>query len=92
MLEHVADTQRLVSELRRVLAPRGRLAIAVPYNGWLRTALRGPRAFDRAHDPLEPVLRFYTKRTLAGLLAQFSFEQVELSRSGDALCASARRG
>ncbi|MEX0992874.1 MAG: class I SAM-dependent methyltransferase [Solirubrobacterales bacterium] len=92
VLEHVADTQRLISELRRVLAPGARVAIAVPANGWARTALRGPRAFKRSHDPLEPVLRFYTRRTLRDLLKRFGFEQLRIERSRSTLLAAATRG
>jgi ubiquinone/menaquinone biosynthesis C-methylase UbiE len=92
VLEHVADTQRLVSDLRRVLRPRARVAIAVPAHRWLDSVLRGPRAFGRTHDPLEPVLRFYTRRTLRDLLERFGFEDIRVARSRSTLLATARRG
>lgn len=92
VLEHVADTQQLISELRRVLAPGGRVAMAVPSNGWLATMLAGPRAFSRRHDPLEPVLRYYTRRTLRSLLEQFGFDEIAVQRTGGTLRAGARRG
>jgi len=92
VLAHVADTQRLMSELRRVLAPGAPVAVTVPSNSWLGAVLAGPRAFGRDHDPLEPVLRFYTRGTIRSLLEQFGFERIDVKRSGHTLRAHARRG
>jgi SAM-dependent methyltransferase len=98
VLEHVADTQLLLSEVRRVLVPGGLLAISVPWHGRLKNVLIALRSFERHHDPLEPVLRFYTPRSLRTLLAALGFEQIELRASGGlplaraTLFARCRRG
>ena len=82
VLEHVADTQRLMSEVRRVLVPGGRLAVAVPHHGRVAGAVAALVSFERTHDPLEPTLRHYTRRSLAALLAQFGYGEVEVAAAG----------
>jgi 2-polyprenyl-6-hydroxyphenyl methylase/3-demethylubiquinone-9 3-methyltransferase len=82
VFEHVADTQQLMSETRRVLAPGGRFAVAVPYHGRVEGAWNALTSFERGHDPLEPTLRFYTRRSLAALLRQFGYGEVELAAAG----------
>jgi SAM-dependent methyltransferase len=97
VLEHVADTQLLLSEVRRVLAPRGIFALAVPHHGPLKNLAIALGAFERHYDPLEPVLRFYTRRSLGRLLGGFGFGEVELRTWGgvplfrESLLARARR-
>ena len=97
VLEHVADTQRLMSEARRVLPAGGRIAIAVPHHGRLQSLWIAVASFERHHDPLEPTLRFYTQRSLAALLEQFGYGEVELAAAGGpplfrrSLLARARR-
>ena len=97
VLEHVADTQRLMSEARRVLAPGGRFAAVVPYNGRIAGALASLTSFERHHDPLDPTIRFYTRRSLATLLEEFGYGEAELAGAGGvplfrrALFARARR-
>ena len=97
VLQHVADTQSLLSEVRRVLAPAGLLAVAVPWHGRFKNAIAAISGFERQHDPLGPVLRFYTERSLGGLLDDFGFERAALRGAGgtpfwrEARLARARR-
>jgi ubiquinone/menaquinone biosynthesis C-methylase UbiE len=79
VLEHAADTQALMSEARRVLTSGGLMVATVPYHGRVQAALVALTAFERHFDPLEPVLRFYTARSLRALLEEFGFEDVETS-------------
>ncbi len=98
-IEHVADTSRWLSELRRTLRSGGMLAISTPNHGpllrlWL--ALNAG-AFQARFDPRGDHLRFYTRRALADLLADFGFEDVTVRAAGGlpgarrVLLASARR-
>jgi SAM-dependent methyltransferase len=90
-LEHVRDVQLLLSELRRVLAPGGRLALTTPAHG-RRTGLDIlVRGFEQRFDPLSPHLRFLTKRSLGTLLEEMGFEVVSLERRRGTLFALATR-
>jgi len=97
VLQHVADTQSLLSEARRVLVRGGLLLIAVPFHGRLRNVWTALTSFERHFDPLEPVLRFYTAASLGSLLRDLGFERVEVHARGglplmrETLVALARR-
>jgi 2-polyprenyl-3-methyl-5-hydroxy-6-metoxy-1,4-benzoquinol methylase len=83
-IEHVSDTAGWLSELRRVLRSGGSLLLSTPAHERLELlalALSGKR-FERHFDPRADHVRFYTRRTLARLLADFGFEQIELRAVG----------
>jgi ubiquinone/menaquinone biosynthesis C-methylase UbiE len=79
VIEHVADTARWLSEVRRVLVPRGRLALTTPDHGRLRLALGG---VERYSEPLGDHLHLYTARSLRTLLTEFGFEVQGLRAAG----------
>jgi ubiquinone/menaquinone biosynthesis C-methylase UbiE len=80
-IEHVHDLQLFLSEVRRVLEPRGRLAITTPAN----------RRLIPAPDPLSPHLRHLTKRSLRTLLEGTGFAVDGLRRSRGGLFVVASR-
>jgi ubiquinone/menaquinone biosynthesis C-methylase UbiE len=75
VIEHVADTARWLSEVRRVLAPRGRLLITTPSHGRLLLAVGG---IERYSEPLGDHLHLYSKRSLRSLLEEFGFAGIEV--------------
>jgi ubiquinone/menaquinone biosynthesis C-methylase UbiE len=75
VIEHVGDTARWLSEVRRVLVPRGRLLATTPSHGRLRVALGGVERFS---EPLGDHLHLYTKRSLSSLLEEFGFGEVRV--------------
>lgn len=75
VIEHVIDTARWLSEVRRVLAPAGRLLLTTPSHGRLRLALGG---IERYSEPLGDHLHLYTKRSLRAVLAEFGFGGIEV--------------
>jgi SAM-dependent methyltransferase len=79
VIEHVADTARWLSEVRRVLVPRGRLLLTTPSHGRLRVALSGIEAFS---DPLGDHLHLYTAASLKTLLAEFGFDEISVRTAG----------
>ncbi len=83
-IEHVADTAGWLSEVRRVLRSGGSLLLSTPAHGriaMLGLALSG-RRFDAHFDPRADHLRFYTRRTLIRLLADFGFQDVDVRGAG----------
>ncbi|MFI4991762.1 MAG: class I SAM-dependent methyltransferase [Solirubrobacterales bacterium] len=83
-IEHVPDTARWLSELRRVLRSGGSLILSTPAHGPLTRLVLAlsVRRFDRHFDPRADHLRFYTRRTLTHLLEDFGFEQIEVREAG----------
>lgn len=79
VMEHVADTARWLSEVRRVLAPGGRLLVTTPSHGRLRVALGGVQRFS---EPLGDHLHLYTRGSLAEVLAEFGFQQLTVRAAG----------
>jgi SAM-dependent methyltransferase len=79
VIEHVADTARWLSEIRRVLVPRGRLLLTTPSHGRVRIAVMGIEAFS---DPLGDHLHLYTRASLQALLAEFGFDSISVRTAG----------
>jgi SAM-dependent methyltransferase len=75
VIEHVADTARWLSEVRRVVAVGGLFLVTTPSHGRLRVALGG---IERFSEPLGDHLHLYTRRSLAGVLGEFGFGSVEV--------------
>lgn len=79
VIEHVADTARWLSEVRRVLAPGGRLLLTTPAHGRVAIAVRGVEHYSH---PLGDHLHLYTRRSLLDLLADFDFSELEVHSRG----------
>ena len=79
VIEHVGDTARWLSEVRRVLAPGGRLLLTTPAHGRLRLLLGGVERFS---PPLGDHLHLYTRRSLRGLLEEFGFARIQVRSAG----------
>jgi SAM-dependent methyltransferase len=90
-LEHVRDVQLVLSEARRVLVPGGTLAVTTPAHGRRDGLAAAVGGFERRFDPLSPHLRFFTRRSLTGLLDAmgFSVQKIE-SRSGTLMARATR--
>jgi 2-polyprenyl-3-methyl-5-hydroxy-6-metoxy-1,4-benzoquinol methylase len=84
VIEHVADTARWLSEVRRVLRSGGRLLLSTPSlsrAALLASALSGS-TFAARFEPRSDHLRFYNAATLTELLASFSFQEIRVRTYG----------
>jgi SAM-dependent methyltransferase len=79
VIEHVADTARWLSEVRRVLVPGGRLLLSTPAHGRLLLLVGG---IERYSPPLGDHLHLYTPRSLARVLGELGFGQVQVRAVG----------
>ena len=82
VIEHVADTARWLSEVRRVLRGGGSLLITTPEHGRLRRLGLALAGFESHFDPVGQHLRFYTRGSLRRLLEDFGFEAITVRGSG----------
>lgn len=90
-VEHVRDVQLFLSEMRRVLRPRGRLALTTPVHS-RRTALSVfLRGWESEFEPLSPHLRFFTRRSLQKLLDDQGFDVESIAVKHRTLLARATR-
>jgi ubiquinone/menaquinone biosynthesis C-methylase UbiE len=79
VIEHVADTARWLSEVRRVLKPGARLRLTTPSHGRAQVAMQG---IERFSEPLGDHLHLYTRRSLTELLDGFDFRDIAVRSAG----------
>jgi SAM-dependent methyltransferase len=80
-IEHVRDVQLFLSEIRRVLASGGELALTTP----------ATTALVRPEDPFSPHLHRFTRRSLRRTLVELGFEIDSLRRRRRTVLVRARR-
>jgi SAM-dependent methyltransferase len=82
VLEHLFDPSFAVREMHRILRPGGRLLLTVPYHGGLKNVLIALFKWDEHFTPQSPHIRFYTNRTLAGIVREAGFGSLRIKTCG----------
>lgn len=82
VLEHIYDVENAFSELKRILKPGGRILLTVPYHGFIKNILIIIFGFNRHFDPVGPHIRFFSKKSLFGLLNKFGFGVIKYGYYG----------
>jgi len=82
VVEHVVDVAAWLSEVRRVLRPRGSLLLSTPSHGRLRMVAIALARMESHFDPRGEHVRFFTARSLRELLEDFGFEEIRLRLTG----------
>lgn len=90
-IEHVADAVGLLQDVRRVLAPGGRLLLTTPAHPRLRRTAIALLRFDEHFDPMGQHVRFFTARSLARTLEAAGLTAESVTTAHATLVARAAR-
>lgn len=75
VIEHVLDTKKVMSEMRRVLKQGGLLLICTPENNYIKNLLNVLLGrFENRHTGYEGHIRYYSKKSLSKVLSDFNFK------------------
>jgi ubiquinone/menaquinone biosynthesis C-methylase UbiE len=93
VIEHVVDVAPWLSEVRRVLRPRGTLLLTTPDHrpATLVALALSPRRFAAHFEPRSDHVRFFSRRTLRELLDDLGFDVAELRSRRSTILARALR-
>ena len=93
VIEHVVDVAPWLSEVRRVLRPRGTLLLTTPGHGplTLLALALSPRRFAAHFEPRSDHVRFFSRRTLGELLDDLGFDVMQLRSRRSTILARAVR-
>jgi len=82
VIEHLLDPAAMLRECHRLLCPGGILFVSTPYHARIKNCVIAALAFERHFDPCGPHIRFFTPKSLGGLLARHGFQVKRTFRLG----------
>lgn len=82
IVEHIVDTEKMFSELNRVLKKGGHLGITTVDFNLLKEIIISLFYFETYFDPTTPHIRFFTKNTLRKMLEKNGFKLIQYQWDG----------
>tara|TARA_Y100000310_G_C20697231_1_gene826563 strand:- start:1341 stop:1913 length:573 start_codon:yes stop_codon:yes gene_type:complete len=82
VIEHIKNTERLFSELNRVLKKDAVILVSTPYHGFVKNILTELVGFNTHFDPEGEHLRFYSRKSLETVLEKNGFKVENVSFVG----------
>lgn len=82
IVEHIVDTEKMFSELNRVLKKGGYLGITTVDFNLLKRIIISLFYFETYFDPTTPHIRFFTKNTLRKMLEKNGFKLIQYKWDG----------
>lgn len=77
VIEHVFDIHAWLSEVNRVLTPKGLVILTTPYHGKLKNVFIALTKFSKHFDPEVSHIRFFDKAGLDRCLCRAGFEPIK---------------
>lgn len=82
VLEHIGDSNKIFSEINRVLKKDGLLILTVPYHGLVKNIGIALFTWDKHFDPFFGHNKFFTKNTMKNALSKFGMKVEEMKTIG----------
>jgi SAM-dependent methyltransferase len=85
VLEHLFSPLGTVTEISRVLRPGGTFLCTVPFHGLIKNLGIALFAFEKHYDPTYPHLRFFTRKSLSGIVNRSGLQVENVDTCGSGL-------
>lgn len=82
VIEHIYDTENAFMEMARILKPNGKILLTTPYHGVIKNLLIIIFDFNTHFNPVGAHIRFFTKKTLLGLLNKNNLKLIKIGYYG----------
>ena len=82
IMEHIKNTHNLMQELRRVLKPKGKIELTVPYHGFLKNIFICFVNWGLHFNPTGEHLRFYNEQSFRYIFRHNGFKVDKFNING----------
>jgi len=82
LIEHIQDSEAMFYEFNRVLRKNGNLIITTPELTKLKNIFIALFYWDKYYHPVNPHIRFYSKKSITEILKRFGFKIIHYEPDG----------